>query len=189
MQRFGASSEARFAVEVTRARVCGMNHLMHHALPHPEDEADGQLLHDVETHGWHIVHVGVPIGEESTGPGWSYSVGLFRTFGHPEFIIVGIPPSAAEAVINDLGSRVKDGQRFRTGTRDADVLENYEVCFISMRMDQYRAHLGYALWFYCGMAFPVLQVVWPDRSGHFPWDSEWMLDALIQPVLGHVDEA
>jgi hypothetical protein len=58
-----------------------------------------------------------------------------------------------------------------------------------MSMDQDHVHLGYALWFYCGMGFPVLQVVWPDRSGHFPWDPKCVLDALIQPVLGHVDEA
>lgn len=162
---------------------------MQHALPHPEDEVDRQLLHDVETHGWHIIHVGVPVGEDSTGPGWSYSVGLFRTFGHPEFIIMGIHPSVAQTIINDLGIRVKDGQRFRTGMCDPDVLEKYEVSLIAMRMDQYRAHLGYALWFYGGREFPVLQVVWPDRSGHFPWDPKCGLDAMIQPVLGHIDEA
>lgn len=161
---------------------------MDHPLPHPEDESDRQLLHDVKTHGWHVIHVGVSVGEDSIGSGWSYSIGLFRTFGHPEFIIVGIPPSTAEAIINDLGTRVKNGARFRTGMGDPDVLENYEVRFISMRMDQYRTHLGYALWFYCGTGFPVLQVVWPDRSGHFPGDPEYGLDVLIQPVLGHADE-
>jgi hypothetical protein len=158
-------------------------------LPRPEDEGDRRLLHDVQTHGWHIVHVGMPVGEDSEGPGWSYSVGLFHTLGHPEFIVVGLPWSTAEAIINDLGSRVRAGQRFGNGMHDPDVLENHNVRFVTMRTDEYRAHLGYAIWFYRGMEFPVLQVVWPDRAGRFPWDPDCVLDDSLQPVLARIEEA
>ncbi|WP_136967893.1 DUF4262 domain-containing protein [Polyangium sorediatum] len=57
-----------------------------------------------------------------------------------------------------------------TGMIDSDVLENRDVRFVTMKTDEYRAHLGYAFWFYHGVEFPVLQVVWPDGAGRFPWD-------------------
>ncbi|MDI3284539.1 DUF4262 domain-containing protein [Polyangium sp. 15x6] len=157
---------------------------MRNPLPPPEDEGDRRLLHDVQTHGWHIIHVGTREGEESTGPGWSYSIGLFHTFGNAELIVVGLPCSTAESIINDLGSRIRAGQRFGHGMRDPDVLENHDVRFVAMRTEEYRAHLGYAIWFYRGVEFPVLQVVWPDRAGRFPWDPDCVLDDSTQPILG-----
>lgn len=48
--------------------------------------SDRKVLDDVETHGWHVVKV---MGDE-TGPGFGYSVGLWKTFRHPEIIIIGL---------------------------------------------------------------------------------------------------
>lgn len=48
----------------------------------------------------------------------------------------------------------------------------------------YQDYFGYALWFYEGPNFPMLQCVWPDQNNRFPWDSEFdaqMVDN--QPVL------
>jgi len=169
-------------------RVHGMPRLRmrHNPLPQPEDDADRRLLDDVQTHGWHIVHVGVPAGEEAEGPDWSYSIGLFHGFGHPELIVVGLPWSTAEAIINELGSRIRAGARFVHGMRDSDVLENHDVRFVALRADVYRAYLGYAIWFYRGVEFPTLQVVWPDRAGRFPWDPACTLAESAQPILGNV---
>ncbi|MDC0747622.1 DUF4262 domain-containing protein [Polyangium mundeleinium] len=162
---------------------------MRSPLPPPEDEGDRRLLNRVQAHGWHIIHVGRSVEDDSEGPDWSYSIGLFHTFGHPELIVVGLPWSTAEAVINDIGSRVRAGQRFDHGMIDSDVLENRDVRFVTMRTDAYRAHLGYAIWFYRGVEFPVLQVVWPDGVGRFPWDPAYALDDSIQPILGRIEKA
>jgi hypothetical protein len=64
------------------------------------------------------------------------------------------------------------------------VLEGYDVVFRSVFMNHYRQYLGYALWYYNGFNFPVLQCVWPDRYARFPWDNEFP-EAIRwrQPVL------
>lgn len=41
-----------------------------------------------------------------------------------------------------------------------------------------------AIGFYGGKDFPTLPLVWPDKTGLFPWDDNGTLDAAIQPVLG-----
>lgn len=33
--------------------------------------------------------------------------------------------------------------------------------------------LGWSRWFYGGDEFPCLQLVWPDRSGLFPWEPDF----------------
>ena len=51
-----------------------------------QSNLDKKLLDDVETYGWHVIKVMA----DETGPGFGYSVGFFRTFGHPEAIIIGL---------------------------------------------------------------------------------------------------
>jgi hypothetical protein len=33
--------------------------------------------------------------------------------------------------------------------------------------------LGYAIWFYRSLSkpFPAMQLIWPDKQGHFPWEA------------------
>ena len=45
---------------------------------------DDKVLSDIEEYGWHVVKV----MEDNSGPGFCYSIGLFKTFGHPEIMIV-----------------------------------------------------------------------------------------------------
>jgi Domain of unknown function (DUF4262) len=39
-----------------------------------------KVVADLETFGWHVVCV----KEDSVGPAFAYSIGLQKTFGHPE---------------------------------------------------------------------------------------------------------
>lgn len=48
----------------------------------------------------------------------------------------------------------------------------------------YEEYCGYARWLYRGSNFPMLQCVWPLKSGHYPWDPEYPAEgAQIQPLL------
>lgn len=33
--------------------------------------------------------------------------------------------------------------------------------------------LGYAIWFYGGLRFPVLQIIWPDKEQRYPWQPQF----------------
>jgi hypothetical protein len=45
-----------------------------------------KLLNDIEKYGLQVMHV---FGDE-LGPGFSYSIGLFESYNHPEVIIIGL---------------------------------------------------------------------------------------------------
>jgi hypothetical protein len=48
----------------------------------------------------------------------------------------------------------------------------------------YSPFLGYAQWFYESEdGFPVLQLVWPDEQGRYPWDEGYAITDGSQPVL------
>jgi hypothetical protein len=130
--------------------------------------ADQRLLEDVEVHGVHIVHV----PEESGGPGFTFSVGLWENFDQPEVIVFGLPQEIAHELVNLIADEANEGQQFLAGTRQEGLLEGYPVRFVDVPRACYADYLGAACWAYEGDAFPAVQLVWPDKQGRWPWDPE-----------------
>ncbi|NIK08936.1 hypothetical protein FHY11_002446 [Xanthomonas arboricola] len=60
------------------------------------DESERQLLDDVAEHGWHCIH----ITEEGEQVGYSFTVGLYQTFGHPELIIFGLSSMVSHQILS-----------------------------------------------------------------------------------------
>ena len=143
---------------------------------------EAKLRTDVATHGWHVLKV----AEDAEGPGFAYSIRLFHTFAHPELVIVGLPLELMHRLINDVGELIRAGRRFEDGASSEDVLEGCPVRFRAVPQIQYPHYFGWARWFYEGDAFPVLQVVYPDRSHRWPGEGgvsdgfRWQ-----QPVLAN----
>jgi hypothetical protein len=150
-------------------------------LPKPEDDFDRKLLADIKRVGWAVIG----IEEDAEGPSFAFSVGLFHTLGHPEVILMGLRVPIAYRFINDIGTAVRAGRRFETGGRYDEIAEGLPLAFVAVAERHYREYLGYARWFYQGSKFPVLQCVWPDKQGVFPWEPGF--DGRFfqkQPVLG-----
>lgn len=145
------------------------------------DEAEEFIQSAVRGHGW-AVQLIAPGDDE---PGFAYTVGLFRSFGHPELIVFGLPDEVAHAVLNEFGERARAGAELRSGDRIPEVLEHYDVLVRGVRhAESFRCHVGYALSFYQGAEFPLLQVVWPDKEGRFPGDADAAeFLAASQPLL------
>jgi len=51
--------------------------------PEPRDSAERCVLADVAKYGLHVVHVPPADGT----PGWSFSIGLYRSYGSPEVVV------------------------------------------------------------------------------------------------------
>ena len=139
-----------------------------------------KLRRDVEEFGWHILNV----FSTNEHPPLSYSVGLYRTFKHPEIVIVGLPGQTAQALINGIGAEIKKGRRFPPGSRSSDFLNGYEATFVDVAEALYGDYFGQAIDYYGSRSFPVVQFVWPDRAHHFPWDDGF--DSSLratQPIL------
>jgi Domain of unknown function (DUF4262) len=135
-------------------------------LPQPVDAHDHKLLSDVENYGWHVVGV----SSEDGSPGFAYSVGLYRTFNHPEIIVFGPKDEAMPRIINAVGEAVQKGSRFKDLDENDDAL-NGPVIFREVESQHYPQYLGFACWYYQGIKFPTLQCTYQDE-GRYPWHPE-----------------
>ena len=145
------------------------------------DEGDKQVLSDIEKYGLHVVHI---LGDDD-GPSFSFSIGLFQNYQHPEIIIVGLRQELNHVLINDIAADIKKGKSYNAFSYSPDILENYQCYFVPVDKSNYRNYLGYAHWYYKGDNFPVLQCIYPTTKGIYPWEDKWPESIKnIQPVLG-----
>ena len=144
------------------------------------DADDGKVLDDIDSVGWHMV--GVPDDDE--GPGFVYSIGMFHSFKHPEIVVIGMNTDLMARMVNGVGEWARDGNGVRSGDVRDGLLEGFACTFRTVGKRWYHAYFGYARWFYRSDDFPVLQCVWPDKQGQWPWEGEfnphWKLK---QPLL------
>jgi len=150
--------------------------------PEPEDAHDEKLISDVREYGLHIINVFA----DDSGPGWSFTVGLFLNYSHPEVLIYGLKERQSHLILNDLRDHVATGETFLSGARTDALLQGHDVCFLDVPLEQYPDHLGYAMWFYRSLPepFPCVQLVWPDKANKFPWEQGYDKSySDLQPLL------
>jgi hypothetical protein len=112
---------------------------------------------------------------------YSYSLGFYLNLGHPEILIMGLP-STSGAMINDLFAYVESGKRIeenQTVRYDCGLGEKTLIAK-AVPEDLYSDYMGYGCWFYRSSLrgtpltvqhhFPVMQLVWPDPHGKYPWE-------------------
>ncbi len=147
------------------------------------DQSDRKLLDNVEKFGWHVVGI-TPSAE---GPAYAFSVGLQHTLRHPEVCIFGLPVKVAQALINEVGRLARQGTPVAVGKPIAGLAEGFDLQFLEVSPLYFQAYFGYAAWFYHSYDFRMLQCVWPDKSGRWPWEPEFTEKfKQVQPVLGGV---
>ncbi|HKO19193.1 MAG TPA: DUF4262 domain-containing protein [Acidobacteriaceae bacterium] len=130
--------------------------------------AEEKCIADVEKYGLHVVNVMA----DDEGPGFAYSVGLYRSFHHPEDIVVGLRREVMHDVLNDAATRVRSGQRYEAGALSDEFLEGFACTFRAVQGRLYDAYLGLANWFNEWTSYPAVQLVYPDREHRWPWDAE-----------------
>jgi len=134
------------------------------------DEADKRFLEQIKTVGWNVTNVLKRAGE--VGPGWSFSCGIYFKFRHPEIAIFGLDSETRTQVINNVGLAIQNGKTFGIAEQYGDIFERSLCTFRKVHESQYAEYLGWALWFYEGCEFPVLQFFWPDKNGRYPWNED-----------------
>ena len=130
------------------------------------EEDEVRLLNNIEEFDCGVVH----IKEEPCVPSWAFTVGVYDTLGQPEIIVVGLKEDVAHFVLNKIRSRFRDGTRFIEGQREQGLLEHVECELREVNARWLQRLMGFALWFYGPEPFPVIQCVYPDLKGLFPWE-------------------
>jgi hypothetical protein len=141
-------------------------HLLREMVLKPDEK---KLVDDVVTHGCHIIQVRA----DNEIPGWSYTIGLFEMLHQPEIIVIGLKEDLAHFLLNEIARRFKVGVRFSEGQRERELIANVECEFREVEKQWLRQVMGYAIWFYGGDDFPVLQCIYPDLSNRFPWEESF----------------
>jgi len=95
---------------------------------------------------------------------------MYKTFGQPEIIILGLDLDDMHKIINNIGEEVRKGQSLKIGEKYSQFLENHDAQFVEVDQKHYSDYLGWDLWFYEGSDFPAWQFVWPDKGNLFPWE-------------------
>lgn len=126
-----------------------------------------KILADVEACGLHVRR----IKGDDEYPEFAYSVGLARTPGQAEVIVVGLPADTAQSLINRVADLVDEGRRFAAGDTADDIADGFPVQFRAVTKAQAEVHLRWAQWLHGDAPFDVVQLVYPDRHGRWPWDA------------------
>lgn len=150
-----------------------------------EDESEQKVIDDIAEYGWHCIH----IFAEGEHVGYSFTVGLFQSYGHPELIIFGLSAQVAHQILAIAAAAAKAGSPIDLAQPTGALLEDYSCCFAEVPLAEYHEHVGYARWYYQGNGFPLYQIVWPSRSGLFPWHHQATAEfRAAQPVIGHASD-
>jgi hypothetical protein len=129
---------------------------------------DERTISHVEEFGCSVVSV----KRTKHGFGWSYTVGVFDTCGKPEIITVGLLPDTAHFALNEAAKMLRTGVDLTTG-RHRDLVGQVDCEFRPVDPKWVEHLMGWALWYYDGDDFPVLQAVYPDLQNRFPEDDEF----------------
>lgn len=151
------------------------------------DEAGGEdrrlrkwLVKTADEHGAAVTHV--PADDQ--GSGYAFSAGVWRRYGRPEVVAIGLGQDVAHAVINTYVRRIAGGERFVPGWLYEGFLDGCPVTFEKVAYEHYPEYLGSAILMYGGDDFPAVQMIAAMPNGVFPWQPEAPAGfAAHQPVL------
>jgi hypothetical protein len=143
------------------------------------DESEERTIAQIETHGCSVIQ----IESSTTGPGWSYTAGVYDTCGQPELVVVGLKGSTAHYLLNAAADSLRRGVNLAQG-RHREMVGEVECEFRPVDPKWVKHLMGWSIWFNGNSDFPVLQVVYPDLENRFPEDpgfTEYFRQPLLQP--------
>lgn len=160
-----------------------------------QEEQQRIIREGIARQGFALLHVLASTHE----PAYSYTVGLFTPGRQrPELVMSGLKTEHRVAWLLALGFRMQGppplatrrriarekgvpldalvyppgGEVFEPGKRYLDLADNQlPTCFAQIDPAYYQTHLGQAIVFHGSSTCPVLQVIWPDPCGLFPWET------------------
>lgn len=145
---------------------------------------DLRVQRDVEKYGCHVISVFDPKGRL---PFFSYSIGIQRSSGAPEVIVIGLRPELGGFLVNEYNRQVRKGRRFRRGVRYRGFLSGFSVYLEPARRARFRRYTLGCTRYYDGEEYSVVQIVWPSTQGRWPWNKSVSKGFVRnQPMLGRV---
>lgn len=98
-------------------------------------------------------------------PTWCYTIGFPDVLGHPEVVASNVDPS----FLNRLSDLIRAGARFTDGASLEGLLRD-PVVFRRVPPELMGPEVAACHQHHAGKPFELVQMVWPDAEGRFPWD-------------------
>ncbi|MEJ5055625.1 DUF4262 domain-containing protein [Sphingobacterium sp. MYb382] len=115
---------------------------------------------------------------------FAYSIGLTKTFNHPEIICFGLPNNLAHEIINDIAKIVENGEIIENGKIYTNIFGNSQATFLKVDERNISNYFGAGINYYESEKFNALQLIWTDRNDKFPWEENFEEEFLYkQPLL------
>lgn len=99
----------------------------------PEDS----ISDDIDRVGWSCIKI------QDVQPPFAYTVGLIRSYDHPEMIIFGLPEDDF-AILTDLVEAVRSGSRIDE-PRQYNLLDGFPIATKPVHQTQHELYLGCAM--------------------------------------------
>jgi len=117
-------------------------------------------------------------------PSFAYSIGLTKTYNHPEIICFGLPNDLSHEIINDVAEIVKNGEIIESGKNYSKIFKDSRAMFLEIDTRNISDYFGAGLNYYGNEELNALQLVWTDRNDKFPWEENFEEEFLYrQPLL------
>ncbi len=143
------------------------------------NQNEDKIRHDMDQVGWSIVLIE---GSDYLSS-FTYTIGLWRNYNHPEIICFGLKLEVLHSILNIAGQSVKNGKSFHADKIYTDFFQNNHAQFVHVDK-RIRDYFGYAIKIYSGVKFPCLQLVWTDGNNQFPWNESYQKELQFkQPLL------
>lgn len=146
----------------------------------PSSSPNREVLETIRDHGWCAVHVRAGPADEGEGgarwrPDYAYSIGFGLTRRWPEAAIFGLSLEHARGALWRLWELERDPAALSDGARLDGVLKDRSVVVRRVSATRFDAYFSTGLKTYVSLAefgrMRMLQLVYPDHDGRFPWDA------------------
>ncbi len=104
-------------------------------------------------------------------PGFAYTVGLEETSNRPEIVAVGLTGEGGSGVLGEFAGHVIAGGTLPEGDLFVGMLAGDLACaLLPVDLDRWGDWFTGLADYYQHLPFRVLQLVYPDPDGRFPWE-------------------
>ncbi|KUJ52222.1 DUF4262 domain-containing protein [Chryseobacterium sp. JAH] len=139
-----------------------------------------QTVQNINKFGLQVILV----GSTDYLPSFAYSIGLQKSYNHPEIICFGLPSNLAHGIINDIARIIKNGEKINSKKIYTNIFDNSRAVFLNVDKVNIPDYFGACLNYYGDEKFDALQLIWTDRNDIFPWEESFEDEFLYkQPLL------
>jgi len=108
-----------------------------------DKESEKNIIDIVTKQGW---FVGLINGTDYL-PTFGYTIGLWKTFNHPELICFGLQAETIHQILNIGGQKIKAGEKLINDRLYDDFFEQGPAQFINVKAENIKDFFGYGMWF------------------------------------------